>query len=250
MLLDLLEQIARATACPGDDGDDDPIDVTEHDGADGGRLPEASLLVGPTPEELESLNELIRFDHVYYKTPPRIQPLSPLSTAQNSSILPETLPTFNYLQDNTALAPIEVQSVSDPLQYNSLISEAKLNDAKSIIDIESSLIDFDNLLTTLADVDNVAESLDNESVRELLCESQDDGSTSVDDRSDISLPLSPQDLCDGWLDDLDTPFAAIVNNNRSSVSDLSDQSSQFSDDSLAGSETLCDSWSDLFPSIV
>lgn len=249
MLLDLLEQIARATACPGDVGDDDPIDNTEHDGADGGRLPEASLLVGPTPEELESLNELIRFDHVYYKTPPRTQPLSPLSTAQNS-ILPETLSTFNYLQDNTALVPIDVQSVSDPLQYNSLISEAKLDDAKSIIDIESSLIDFDNLLTTLADVDNVTESLDNESVCELLCESQDDGSTSVDDRSDVSLPLSPQDLCDGWLDDLNTPFAAIVNNNRSSVSDLSDQSSQFSDDSLTGSETLCDSWSDLFPSII
>lgn len=244
MLLNLLEQIAGATSCNDKDGSH----ASEcRRTTDSGGLSEASLLVGTTPEELESLNELIRFDHVYYKLPP--------SQSTATKVIPEDSSIYlgACVNNSSQIQSVQIEEIPEeilveipemnPFQFDCEILSTRLETSSVQRDIDN-ITDIDSLLSALESVDECKGS----EIENL--ETQDMDCNTVDNCSDAGLPSSPLDLCDLWDDVLDTSVIssnALVSNDKCDT--LSDTASQISDDSL-GSELLCDSWSDLFQSLV
>lgn len=91
-------------------------------------------VVGPTPEELESFNELIQFDHVYFKPSAPVQASSP-SIKKNISILKPSV---------KAHCQKEVPASTQPETTLSLdIPEEDLANLSQTLD---ELIDFDSLV--------------------------------------------------------------------------------------------------------
>lgn len=86
-LLSLLQQLTAESGGIKPEAQTDTSSTTlftEHSssGANFGEVPQDTGLVGPTAAELESLNELIKFDHIYYKEEP---PAPSASSTSNSS---------------------------------------------------------------------------------------------------------------------------------------------------------------------
>lgn len=69
-------------------------------------------MVGPTPAELESLNELIKFDHIYYKEEPHKALLGSDADSSSNSVTSNLLPSGHVLP---TLAPKSLRTVRPSL---------------------------------------------------------------------------------------------------------------------------------------
>lgn len=118
--------------------------------------PTASHLVGPTPTELESLNELIRFDHVYVKSEQQIaqaatapsrpmvsvlRPIQPKTTAPTTTITATRQPVK---QQTAAVAPQPVEASDAPLNLH--LGDMDLEALSESIE---GLVDFDTMFKDL-----------------------------------------------------------------------------------------------------
>eukprot|EP00914_Ancora_sagittata_P033726 GHVO01068123.1.p1 GENE.GHVO01068123.1~~GHVO01068123.1.p1 ORF type:complete len:226 (+),score=29.63 GHVO01068123.1:528-1205(+) len=99
------------------------------------RVPDAEKVVGPSAEELESFNELIQFDHVYFKPSAPQQASSPGNVKKNVSILKRSVVKKPHCQvkEKTPVLP------ETPLN----IPEADLASLSQTLD---EIIDFDSLV--------------------------------------------------------------------------------------------------------
>ena len=73
VLVELLQQISASQQSLDSDGtqDDPPSHTVATAAAANGSTNTSTQVVGPSAKELESINELIQFDHVYYKVEPQ-----------------------------------------------------------------------------------------------------------------------------------------------------------------------------------
>jgi len=284
LLLNLLQQISESVS----EGDDEASVINQPTDAQTDSSTDVKVkteVVGPTTEELESFNELIQFDHVYYK------PAVSLSAASNSSaavttkaapspkraavsIIKPTVRAATQVQQPTVPqpkqepAPTELsfgeadlaglsQSLEDLIDLDALLQEGIMS--------ESSLCPVATALNDIASISSVDETssrkrkLDNEDVIEkdackkpLCIKSEFMDSSS---NSDIS-SLFPTNDTFGLESGLSTAACSPVT--RSSLSesgynsDMSDAPSPQSDVSggLADSTIWEESFSELFPSLV
>ncbi|KAK7506004.1 hypothetical protein BaRGS_00002726 [Batillaria attramentaria] len=108
---------SAATLC--DLGASSVIGELQHDGS----------MVGPTPAELESLNELIKFDHIYYKEEPRDSSCSSDMNTPSNSVSGNLLHSGQLLP---TLAPKGLESlrpslVSNPASSVLVVSSSSVN---------------------------------------------------------------------------------------------------------------------------
>lgn len=144
MLLGLLQEITDAAQSS-------EVDVsnvnTQHIGTPTPRSRES--LVGPTTAELESLNELIRFDHIYYKSEggEKVKCVSSKDIASSNDVtnilsLPES--SVNIQQNMAQPKPnAPTTESSRGLDFE---SELNLNDMMQLGDTLNDLVDLDALL--------------------------------------------------------------------------------------------------------
>lgn len=124
-------------------------------------------VVGPTAEELDSFNELIRFDHMYYKVP--------------SNILTPTEPTVS----DVTSADTQNQSNTSATNSDTLATKSQLFDSKGQLGEDGSV--GDELLSEVLSLSDVLEQLINGEVDDALLNSAGEIPQIVFDNPDDSI---------------------------------------------------------------
>ena len=126
-LLSLLEELAQAGGCDISPTDNNQQHSTEQ--------PEKLAVVGPKAEELESIKELIRFDHVYYKPDqPKVA-----TVVKSSQPTEENVPVVDLTAENDNVVELFDVTESD-------VSSVEQNSANEEI---PDTFDIDNILELL-----------------------------------------------------------------------------------------------------
>ena len=126
-LLGLLQQLTEETATDNSQ----PITASRPECRQAtGATP--TQMVGPTSAELESINELILFDHVYYKANPASKPQDQVSN--NSIVLTTHNPVVINESVTVSTAPVEDQVAvqSQPDESNCIILDSDFENARDV----------------------------------------------------------------------------------------------------------------------
>ena len=121
-------------------------DACKGDVAAESRLPAdaaTAAVVGTAPAELESIKELIRFDHVYYK-PEVISTCSP----SPRDVTPQTTASLDADSSSQTTLTVKEECVDTTNVVDNMDFEIDLNDIMEFGEHLEELINFDNLLTS------------------------------------------------------------------------------------------------------
>jgi len=279
VLLELLQQLSEATSYSGDNV---PAGTTPGSELEQQATTElAHTVVGPTPAELESINELIRFDHVYYKPEPTVKNIQPKEVVAVGTTAGKVESTKMYKTILPAGEPIHItQPVAvqvqppTPADDDDVIiidSGAELSDSSSTSDM--SVDDVVEGLNTLEDLESFLQQDQVSTTTDLFAErkplSSNDTFVSKDtnvhsakktekvtsspihsmpmDVTDFSFSMSPEHLFG-----LDTDFISSSNSLRSPSSSYYSDASSPRSDGLSGAlddDVWEESFTELFPSL-
>jgi len=178
-------------------------------------------MVGSSAKELESLNELIKFDHVYHKTQPAPRSIVAMDTIQQQQALPVTTAATT----NNTVPTVSVPSYDD--DNNGTLS---LNDIESLANFLNE--DLLSMVTNICDISK---------------ESGNSGAIDATQNSNMHKSIPPPLT---HMPPVNTLSPGSYSD--SGYSDLSDAASPRSDISsaLSSDELWEESFTELFPSLV
>ncbi len=205
-------------------------------------------MVGASPAELESINELIKFDHIYYKVEPNTQ------TAAKSSPASQT-----NTKDQVAVCHVpsgqEVkQEVSVPMTTDSETASNVEMDIPTICIDDDSSIEGDTGLQLLEDIESLLQSEELLDFADLDPASLTSGSVEIEKENDCSKTRgqkrkhSASNSNSGSLDSLSVDDHLQDYFSDSGISDVPSPSSDMS--SSLGDESWHESFSELFPDLL
>jgi len=225
--------------------------------------------VGPTATELESIKELIQFDHEYYKTESSI-----INSAQQGvTILKKIAPKSNQKIFSIPAQDAIMESVIEPVNLedeNETVCYAELDLASYLQENMGSLMDLESLLGASEIPDSSAAVTDACSEDEAVYSPQnppksgtqtEDQFTDSTSKMDINLDLDMFNFSEDLiLDPMQSPVHSLNEelpikpvpslSDSAYGSDLSDVGSPRSDHSIFDQDTIWhESFTELFPSL-
>ena len=224
-------------------------------------------VVGPTPAELESLKDLIKFDHIYYKTP-KSTDLAEQDGKMVVVSLPEPVESDDIDQPDTMESEVEISSspqivldedVMDLMDYETVASLSKLLDLDSFLQgnlaEEPALTDMAATTTTSDEMTKETPcviSQDTQPTITLTCPSRKrKASLSSNDSSSTGNTPSLTVLGSDDVFGMDASSPLMGNHSDSGYgSDMYAMSPNSDASSLLGDDIWEDSFTELFPSLL
>ena len=268
-LIGLLQQIVEDTSADG-------IERTSHSQcSSSGETGCSAAVVGPTAAELESLKELIQFDHEYYKSEPPTMNVSQYNDKPQSNLSQVTTSGTAKMTESKCVTSSKVPSATESNSENAANVASFQNSTNTVMPSESelekylernfeSLVDLNALLeeSQVGGLDQVASVSSEDKTIHMNSESVLVTGRSVKEVNE-RLNLQPEVI--SFSDDLTSvipysPLQSLVDDEASlktSISDsayssdLSDVNSPKSDTSLFEESDILweESFTELFPSL-